>query len=209
MIAELTTRLVLRQQGLTRAKATGALLLVLFVIVLSCPPVQAAERDEQLWQALRSGGHVALLRHAIAPGTGDPPEFRPGDCATQRNLSRQGRAQAVRIGTQFRDHGIQNARVFSSQWCRCLQTADLLGLGLIEELAFLNSFFNDYAQREPQTAALREWLEQQTLDEPVVLVTHQVNITALTGVYPSSGELVIVRRSADGTLDVVGTIETE
>lgn len=210
MIAELTTRLGLRPQGFTRAKTAGAgLLLAFFVTVLCSLPVQAAERDDLLWQALRSGDHVALLRHAIAPGTGDPPEFKLGDCATQRNLSRQGRTQAVKIGMQFRAQGIQSARVFSSQWCRCLQTADLLGLGLIEELVFLNSFFDDFAQREPQTAALRKWLDQQPLDEPVVLVTHQVNITALTGVYPASGELVIVRRSADGTLDVVGTIKTK
>ena len=149
-----------------------------------------------------------MLRHAIAPGNGDPPEFRLGDCQTQRNLSAQGRDQATRIGELFHSHGMQTAQIFSSQWCRCLETARLLRLGPVEERPFLNSFFNDYARREPQTSMLREWLDQQALSEPIVLVTHQVNITALTGVYPGSGELVIVRRSETGDLTVVGTIET-
>ena len=134
--------------------------------------------------------------------------FRLGDCQTQRNLSTQGRAQAAGIGELFRAHGMQTAQVFSSQWCRCLETARLLGLGPVAERPFLNSFFNDFARREPQTSKLHEWLDQQALSEPIVLVTHQVNITALTGVYPGSGELVIVRRSESSDLTVVGTIET-
>jgi len=185
------------------------LLIAALAAVFCSSPAQSSERDAALWEALHSGGHVALLRHAIAPGTGDPPEFMLGDCRTQRNLSAQGRDQAARIGELFRAHGMQTARVFSSQWCRCLETARLLGLGPVEERPFLNSFFNDYALREPQTGKLREWLDQQSLGEPIVLVTHQVNITALTGVYPGSGELVIVRRSETGELAVVGTIETD
>jgi len=184
------------------------LLIVAFATVLCSPAAQASDRDATLWNALRSGGHIALLRHAVAPGNGDPPEFRLGDCQTQRNLSAQGRDQATRIGELFRAHGIQTAQILSSQWCRCLETARLLGLGSVEERPFLNSFYNDYARREPQTSKLHEWLDQQALSEPIVLVTHQVNITALTGVYPGSGELVIVRRSESSDLTVVGTIET-
>ena len=188
---------------------TIGMFIAFFVTLLCSLPVQSAEPDAALWKALRSGGHVALLRHALAPGTGDPPGFRLGDCQTQRNLSTQGREQAARIGELFRAHGMQSAQVFSSQWCRCLETARLLGLGAVEERPFLNSFFNDFARREPQTAELRDWLDKQPLSEPVVLVTHQVNITALTGVYPGSGELVIVRRAENGDLAVVGTIETD
>jgi len=187
---------------------TIGLLIAVLAAVFCSSPAQSSERDAALWSALRSGGHIALLRHAIAPGNGDPPEFRLGDCQTQRNLSAQGRDQATRIGELFRTHGIQNAQILSSQWCRCLETARLLGLGPVEERPFLNSFFNDYARREPQTRMLREWLDQQALSEPIVLVTHQVNITALSGVYPGSGELVIVRRSETGDLTVVGSIET-
>ncbi len=172
-------------------------------------PGLSSEGDGALWAALRSGGHVALLRHAIAPGTGDPPEFALGECGTQRNLSDEGRDQAARIGARFRANGIERARVYSSQWCRCIETARLLKLGPVHELPVLNSFFRHYERREPQTDGLRAWLAGEDLDQPLVLVTHQVNITALTGVYPSSGELVVLRRSRAGGLSVVGTLETD
>jgi len=172
------------------------------------PTVFAADNASVLWNALKSGGHFALLRHAIAPGTGDPPEFQLRQCSTQRNLSDAGRDQARHIGDRFRRNGIDRAQVFSSQWCRCLETARLLRLGPVEELAALNSFFQHYARRAPQTQAALEWLGAQDLAQPLVLVTHQVNISALTGTYAGSGELVIVRRSSTGTLKVIGTIET-
>jgi len=192
----------------------GACLWLIGAAMLSClvcgPPALASqEEDAALWSALRSGGHVALLRHAIAPGMGDPPEFTLGSCRTQRNLSAEGRRQAARIGERFRANGIRQARVFSSQWCRCLETANLLELGSVQELAVLNSFFNDPGQREPQTELLRDWLNRQPPGHPLVLVTHQVNITALTNVYPGSGELVILRRSGTGGFAVVGTIRTD
>ncbi len=161
------------------------------------------------WKGLRSGGHVALIRHALAPGTGDPAAFTLDDCSTQRNLSDSGRGQATRIGERFRQEGIESARVFSSQWCRCLETAKLLGLGTVEELPILNSFYERRENQTPQTRALEGWLAKQDLSEPVVLITHQVNITALTGVFPTSGEMVVIRRTEDGGIVVVGTIETD
>ena len=165
--------------------------------------------EQAAWNGLRAGGHVALIRHALAPGTGDPANFTLGDCGTQRNLSDEGRAQAARIGARFRKEDIASARVFSSQWCRCLETAELLGLGAVEALPILNSFYEQRENEDRQTQALQAWLAEQTLDRPTVLVTHQVNITALTGVFPSSGEMVVVRRSEDGGITVVGTIETD
>jgi broad specificity phosphatase PhoE len=170
---------------------------------------QAAADEAPLWRALRSGGHLALLRHALAPGTGDPPGFTVDRCETQRNLSDEGRRQAGRIGARFRTNGIPAAEVFSSQLCRCLETARLLGIGPVRELPFLNSFFRRYERREAQTRRLKTWLAGQDLDRPLVLVTHQVNITALTGVYPGSGELVVVRRGDEGRITVVGTIATD
>ena len=162
-----------------------------------------------LWSALRAGEHFAMLRHAIAPGTGDPPNFTLGECATQRNLSDEGRDQARNIGDRFRKNGIPKARTFSSQWCRCIETAQLLDLGSVRELPALNSFFQRYERRNSQTQMLKQWLAQQDLSQPLVLVTHQVNITALTGIFPSSGELVIVHRSQTGEISVIGTIETD
>lgn len=187
-----------------------SLIIAAFAAMLAViQPAATAGSEQALWDALRSGGHVALLRHALAPGTGDPPEFTLGDCSTQRNLSDTGRAQARRIGERFRANGIDSAPVLTSQWCRCRETAELLGLGQVTDLPILNSFFQRPGQRQPQTAALRDWLGEQDLGPVHVLVTHQVNITALTGVYPSSGELVVVRSLNSGDVQVIGSIETD
>ena len=181
------------------------------LLALLVAPAQSimAEGNGILWEALRSGGHVALLRHAVAPGTGDPPEFALGDCASQRNLSDEGREQAQRIGARFRANGIERAAVFSSQWCRCHETATLLDLGLVTELPLLNSFFQDYERREPQTQQLRQWIAERDTSEPLVLVTHYVNIAALTRVRPGSGELVVVRLNEAGEISVLGSIRTD
>lgn len=198
-------------QGLNPYARTRRQMAIVLSVILFCLSVSASgfstDNDSDLWKALASGGHVALLRHALAPGTGDPPEFRLGDCTTQRNLSDEGRDQAGRIGDRFRSNGIHAARIYSSQWCRCLETARLLKLGRVAELAPLNSFFGRYERRDSQTQALLQWLKAQDLDRPLILVTHQVNITALTGVYPDSGELVIVHRAVTGDIRVAGTIE--
>ena len=179
----------------------------LAVMVMASPVVAIA--DTTPWAALTSGGHAVLMRHAIAPGTGDPDNFDVNDCATQRNLSDAGRRQATRIGERFRDNGVSQAKIYSSQWCRCLETARNLALGDVTEQPSLNSFFGRYHTREEQTAATRDWLKAADLSLPTVLVTHQVNITALTGVYPSSGELIFVKVAEDGALSVTGRIKTE
>jgi phosphohistidine phosphatase SixA len=187
----------------------GALTLLAFSILLCMVSDVSAEDEPALWKALASSGHVALLRHATAPGTGDPPDFALGDCSTQRNLSTEGRAQAVRIGARFRENGIKTAHVLSSQWCRCLETAALLDLGPVEELPVLNSFYQRTDRRTPQTEALKDWLTDWVIDGPLVLVTHQVNISALTGVYPASGELVVVRISEEEGFVAIGSISTD
>jgi phosphohistidine phosphatase SixA len=175
--------------------------------LIACPAT--ASEDAALWRALRSGEHIVLLRHAMAPGTGDPGHFVLGDCSTQRNLSAAGREQASRIGRRLRENGIAAARVHASQWCRALETAELLQLGPVSPLPALNSFFGSRQSGAAQTRTLSEWMRKQDLTKPFVLVTHQVNITALTNVYPASGEMVIVRRTRDGKLRVVGTLQTD
>jgi phosphohistidine phosphatase SixA len=167
-----------------------------------------AEEQTAVWRALKSANHFVILRHAIAPGMGDPPGFNLDDCRTQRNLSDEGRRQAELIGQRFRSQGYPKARVYSSQWCRCLETATLLNLGRVEELPVLNSFFADFDREQTQTRQLKEWLDKQDLSDLVVLVSHQVNITALTGIYPRSGELVVVEKTGDG-LVVKGTVQTK
>jgi len=158
------------------------------------------------WSALRRPGAVAVMRHAIAPGFSDPPEFDVHDCSTQRNLDATGRAQARAIGAAFRENGIDIDRVLTSQWCRCRDTAELLDLGPVEEFPALNSFFEDRSTRGTQTQVVRDFLARQPDDRRLMLVTHQVNITALTGRGTSSGEVVVIDVATDGTVEVLGEV---
>ena len=135
---------------------------------------------------------VAIMRHALAPGTGDPPEFRLDACATQRNLDDRGRAQARAVGAAIRASGVKIDRVLTSQWCRCRETAELLDLGEVEEFPALNSFFEDRSTADAQTRELRAFLAGLRPGETVMLVTHQVNITALTGRGVGSGEVFLL-----------------
>ena len=128
--------------------------------------------EENPWQALRSGMAVGLLRHATAPGVGDPAHFRLEDCATQRNLSEAGRQQARAIGAAFRRNGIATVRVLSSRCCRCLDTARPLDLGPVEPFPPLDSFFADRERAATQTMALRAFLNRPYTGPPRVLVTH-------------------------------------
>lgn len=186
-------------------------LLLTFLITLISVGAEAADKNEErrLLEDFKTGNHIALMRHALAPGTGDPENFMLGDCTTQRNLSKAGRDQAKRIGDRFKQAGITVADVYTSEWCRCLETAELLGLGTPVPLPPLNSFFRNYAREGPQTEALHTWLAGQQLSRPLILVTHQVNITAFSAVYPASGEVVLMRRNADGQFEVTGSVRTE
>jgi phosphohistidine phosphatase SixA len=187
---------------------SARLLLILALLVGAGPPAPAVPAEAALWDALREGRAVALIRHALAPGTGDPAGFRLDDCTTQRNLSDEGRAQARALGARFRANGITSAEVHSSQWCRSLETARLLALGPVQEFPALNSFFADRSSGSAQSAAIERFLEQGPAGVPRVLVTHQVNITALTGVFPSSGEIVVVAPDAEDGLAVLGRLAT-
>lgn len=157
---------------------------------------RTAQAEDKVWDAARHGRAAVLMRHAVAPGGGDPPGFRLDDCSTQRLLSEAGRAQSRVIGESLRARGIASARVLSSAWCRCLDTAARLGLGPVTIEPILNSFFADRSSAEAQTAALRGLLRDWSKPHPLVLVTHQVNITALTGVFPASGEALLVYTGA-------------
>ena len=167
---------------------------------------QPVANDE--WSALRGMGKVVLMRHAIAPGTGDPSEFRLGDCRTQRNLSAEGREQARQAGQEFRKRNIPIKQVLSSQWCRCLETAKLLNLGEVEPVPALNSFFRDRSTEDSQTAQTRRLIiEHRQQEGVVIMVTHQVNITALTGIVPRSGGAVVVQANAAGDVTVIGELD--
>lgn len=163
----------------------------------------AANGDAALWQALREGRAVALIRHAEAPGTGDPPGFRLDDCATQRNLSPAGREQARRFGNAFRQNGIDSALVLSSAWCRAQDTARLLDLGRVEIAPALASLQGRQENRGPQTAELRALIGSLPEGRPAVLVSHGATISAFTNAYPQSGEAIVIERR---TREVLGRL---
>ncbi len=176
-------------------------------LLLLAVTVDAAEPGRMVEQ-IKAGGRVLMIRHANAPGNGDPENFRIGDCSTQRNLDDRGRTQARRIGQWLRSRGIESARIYASQWCRCLETAALLDLGSVAELPALNSFFERPQDREPTLAALRAFLAKQPTDGPlIVLVTHFVTISAVTGEGVASGEGVVARLNADGRVEVLGQLD--
>lgn len=176
---------------------------LLLIAVVYTPRAHASDK---LYAAIREGRAIAMMRHAIAPGGGDPSGFKLDDCSTQRNLSQEGRDQAKRIGDTFKANGITEAEILSSQWCRCVDTANLLGLGSIKELPALNSFFEARQLGPSQTEELRKYLMQRTSNKPLILVTHQVNITGLTGEFASSGEAIVFTIDAQGEVTVLGSL---
>lgn len=178
---------------------------ILLLIAFLAPLAGAAAAREAGWDLLRQGGAVALVRHALAPGVGDPPGFLLDDCRTQRLLSAAGRAQAEALGRMFRQQGVRVAAVLSSRWCRCLETAHL-AFGRVEPFPALDSLFGEAATAEARTAEVRERLRRWDGLGTLVLVTHQVNITALTGIYPASGEIIVLARQPDGGFAPAGRI---
>lgn len=180
-------------------------LFLLFALFSLVAPRDVSASPEA-WREMSRPGAIALMRHAYAPGTSDPSNFRLGDCSTQRNLNDAGRDQARRIGDAFRSNAIVVDRVLASEWCRSTETAELLGLGAVEPLPSLNSFFDARHRRDEQTEATLDFLRSQPGDQRLVLVTHQVNISALTGRGTASGEFVIIDITPDGQIEVVGEI---
>lgn len=185
----------------------GRLILLICVLLLAAGPLGADARSP--WAALSAGGHFAMVRHAQAPGGGDPQEFTLGDCTTQRNLNDAGRAQARRVGDMFRAGGVTQAKVFTSQWCRCRDTAVGMALGPVVDLPFLNSFHRTPKLKDERLAGLRKWLAEQPLDQPTVLVTHFTLISGIAGTGPRPGDAVIVRREGDGRFTVVATMAAD
>jgi len=175
-------------------------------VPLAMPVLRPASAAEPVWDALRSGGKIVILRHASTePGLGDPPGFRLDDCATQRNLSEAGRTEARRIGAAFVSRAIPVARVLSSRWCRCVETARL-AFGRVEPWASLDSFFDDRSRESQQTRAVRALIAEPLTGGNLILVTHQVNITALTGIAPAMGEMVVLSPEPGENFRIAGRL---
>ena len=149
------------------------------------------------WQPAKEGNKIILIRHSIAPGSGDPPGFQIKDCKTQRNLSKEGITQSKKIGQLFKKNQIKIDQVLSSQWCRCKDTARY-AFKNYKEFSALNSTFQSPHDKnaKKQIKELRDFIKKWNgNDSNLVLVTHYVIITAITDVAPRSGEIVIIDKS--------------
>jgi phosphohistidine phosphatase SixA len=171
---------------------------IIFLISCFCVAGQAAA---SLATDLQDGQHVLLMRHADAPGFGDPAGYVVSQCGTQRNLGDYGKKQAKVIGIWLANQGIQKAEVFSSPWCRCLDTASLLNKGPVKIEPSLGSFFDDMSLEKNQTKALEVLIKNELAKQskmPLILVTHHVNIQAYTGKVVGVGDMVLVKVNKNG-----------
>jgi phosphohistidine phosphatase SixA len=168
------------------------------------PTLSMAEAAKRL----SAGGYVLMMRHGDTDaGQGDPPEFKLNDCKTQRNLSAEGKAQLKRVAEAFKASGIRVDEVASSEWCRCKETADIV-FGQHTTWPALNSFFSNIKRSEAQqTAELKSVLPYLKAPKNSVWVTHQVNITALTGFVPNAAEILAVRWGKPGSSAKEPTVE--
>ena len=181
------------------------------ILALACllAVSQGAAASEALWDLLREGGQVVLVRHAVTtPGVGDPPGMRLDDCGTQRNLTDEGRKHAARIGDAFRARGIRVRDVRSSPWCRCIETAKL-AFGGAQVHASLGNLFGRPELREAQMASLKKELLEKKAKGNLVLVSHGSTIQALTGISPGTGGMVVVTPQGEGRFAVAGRLEVE
>jgi phosphohistidine phosphatase SixA len=166
---------------------------VLGALALAAPRAWA---DEPIWARLRAGGLVVLMRHAsTVAGSGDPPDFRLGDCSTQRNLSDLGRDEARRVGARFRAERVPIEHVYSSPWCRCHETA-VLAFGRAEDWEPLGTFFDAPEREDDNAEHVRKRIatySRRKMRGNVVMVTHAVNIASLAKRNVGTAEIVVVR----------------
>ena len=165
-----------------------------------------ASLNQNLIKTLEEGGKLIFIRHAYAPGSGDPKNFNLYDCSTQRNLNNSGREQSKKIGILFSKNNIKIKNIFSSEWCRCKETADI-AFKKFETKKFLNSFYSaKFAKnKEKQIKEFENFINNWDKKENLIFVTHYVFISEILNYAPSSGEIII----ADKNLKIVDTIETK
>ena len=178
-------------------------LLIIFITINS--PIKA-DSNQNLIKELKLGGKLIFIRHAYAPGGGDPDNFNINDCNTQRNLSDSGRKQSNKIGLFFKVNNILIDKIYSSEWCRCKETA-LIAFNEFENKSFLNSFFSSkFAQnKDLQVKKLKKFINNWDGKKNLVFITHYVVISEILNYGSSSGEIVI----SDKNLKVIDTLEIE
>ena len=177
--------------------------LIIFICIIS--PVKA-DLNQYMISELKKGGKIIFIRHAYAPGGGDPNNFDLNDCDTQRNLNDDGRLQSKKIGDFFKKNNIHPGKVFSSEWCRCKDTA-LIAFKNFETKKFLNSFFSEQfaKNRKNQIKDFHKFIEEWDSNQNLIFITHYVVISEILNYAPSSGEIVI----SDKHLKVIDSLEIE
>ena len=182
----------------TRAQLQFCQRAMAMLLIMLCLTTTAVAN---LANPMTDGQHILFMRHADAPGFSDPAGHRLDQCSTQRNLGEFGKKQAERTGQWLSQQGIESAKVFSSPWCRCIDTATLLKKGPVTIDPSLGSFFENMAQANQKTESLRQ-LVQKSLKQfpktPIIMVSHHVNIEAFTGVVLGSGDMVLVKIGPTG-----------
>ncbi len=176
---------------------------IILIFFISLNTTVKADSKKNIIKNLKVGGKLIFIRHAYAPGGGDPENFNIYDCSTQRNLSKNGRIQSKKIGKFFRENEIKIKKVYSSEWCRCKETASL-AFKNFETRNFLNSFFSSkfVHKREKQILNFRNFLDKWDKKENLIFVTHYVVISELIDYSASSGEIIIT----DDELNLIGSI---
>ena len=178
----------------------------LIIIFISLTTAIKADLNKNLMNQLQEGGKLIFIRHAYAPGSGDPKNFNLNDCSTQRNLNYSGREQSKNIGNFFSRHNIKINKVYSSEWCRCKETA-FIAFERFETKKFLNSFYSSQfaKNRKKQINEFQEFINNWDKKENIIFVTHYVFISEILNYAPSSGEIII----ADKYFNIVDTLEIE
>ena len=164
----------------------------LLFIFITFPSTIKADLNKELKKELKQGGKLIFIRHAYAPGSGDPDNFDIKDCNTQRNLSDRGKKQAIKIKNFFIQNKIKIDKVISSEWCRCKDTAKL-AFGKFETKNFLNSFYSSKFSynKKNQVRQLKKYVKNFDSDKNLILVTHYVVISEVLDYAPSSGEIIV------------------
>ena len=176
------------------------------IIFISLTTSIKADLNKKLINQLEDGGKLLFIRHAYAPGNGDPNNFNLNDCSTQRNLNKEGREQAQQIGKFFKKNNIEIEKVLSSEWCRCKETAKIAFKNFSTN-NFLNSFYSSkYAKnKDKQIKALNDYIRNFQSDKNLILITHYVLISEVLDYAPSSGEIVV----SDKNFNMIGSVEID
>ena len=176
---------------------------LIFICIIS--PVKA-DLNQNIISELKKGGKIIFIRHAYAPGGGDPNNFNINDCDTQRNLNNEGRLQSKKIGDFFKNNKISIEKVYSSEWCRCKETASI-AFRSFETKNFLNSFFSErfMKNKDKQIENFNKFINNWNGEQNLIFVTHYVVISEILNYTPSSGEIVV----SDKQLKVIDSLEIE